>query len=90
MKVYTKYLTINTEKRIDFVNITSEVQKAIDKIHTNNDKMITGKEAMNIIGVKSYNTFRRIVDSGGLTPRIVTGEARPKFHLQEVIEFSKS
>ena len=31
MKTYTKYLHINTEKRIDFVNITSEVQKAVDE-----------------------------------------------------------
>ncbi|HED05674.1 MAG TPA: YjbQ family protein, partial [Ignavibacteria bacterium] len=29
MKTYTKYLTIKTEKRIDFVNITSEVEKAV-------------------------------------------------------------
>ncbi len=31
MKIKTKHLTINTEKRIDFVNITSEVQKVIDE-----------------------------------------------------------
>ncbi len=29
MKIHTKYLTIKTEKRIDFVNITSEVEKAV-------------------------------------------------------------
>lgn len=29
MKTHTKYLTIKTEKRIDFVNITSEVEKAV-------------------------------------------------------------
>ena len=28
MKTYTKHLTIKTEKRIDFVNITSEIEKA--------------------------------------------------------------
>ena len=31
MKVYTKKLIINTEKRIDFVNITSEISKAVQE-----------------------------------------------------------
>lgn len=31
MKIFTKQLTIKTEKRIDFVNITSEVQKAVNE-----------------------------------------------------------
>jgi secondary thiamine-phosphate synthase enzyme len=31
MKIYTKKLTLNTEKRIDFVNITGEVQKVISE-----------------------------------------------------------
>ncbi|MFQ5531735.1 MAG: secondary thiamine-phosphate synthase enzyme YjbQ [Candidatus Nanoarchaeia archaeon] len=31
MKSHTKHLTINTEKRIDFVNITHEVEKAINE-----------------------------------------------------------
>lgn len=30
MKTYTRYMTINTEKRIDFVNITQKVQKVVD------------------------------------------------------------
>lgn len=29
MKTHTKHLTINTEKRIDFVNLTQEVAKAV-------------------------------------------------------------
>lgn len=29
MKTYTKYLTINTKKKIDIVNITHEVEKAV-------------------------------------------------------------
>ena len=29
MKTHTKYLTIKTEKRIDFVNITEQVRKAV-------------------------------------------------------------
>jgi hypothetical protein len=29
MKTYTKYLTINTNERIDFVNITLEAEKAV-------------------------------------------------------------
>ncbi|MFQ5531551.1 MAG: secondary thiamine-phosphate synthase enzyme YjbQ [Candidatus Nanoarchaeia archaeon] len=29
MKTYTKYLTIKTSKRIDFINITEEVRKAV-------------------------------------------------------------
>jgi len=29
MKVYTEYLTINTDNRIDFVNITPEVEKIV-------------------------------------------------------------
>ncbi len=29
MKIHTKYLTINTKKRIDFVNITEQVRKAV-------------------------------------------------------------
>ena len=29
MKIYTKHLTINTKKRIDFVNITEEVRNAV-------------------------------------------------------------
>ena len=29
MKTYKKYLTINTKNRIDFVNITKEVEKAV-------------------------------------------------------------
>ena len=29
MKIYTKHLTINTKKRIDFVNITSEIEKVV-------------------------------------------------------------
>ena len=31
MKTYTKKITLNTEEIIDFVNITDEVQKAIDE-----------------------------------------------------------
>ena len=31
MKTYTKKLKLNTEKRIDFVNITGEVQKIINE-----------------------------------------------------------
>ncbi len=31
MKIYKKELTINTNERIDFVNITSKVQKAINE-----------------------------------------------------------
>jgi secondary thiamine-phosphate synthase enzyme len=31
MKTYVKYLTIHTEKERDFVNITSEVQQAINE-----------------------------------------------------------
>jgi secondary thiamine-phosphate synthase enzyme len=31
MKCYTKYLKIRTEKRIDFVNITPDVEKAVDE-----------------------------------------------------------
>jgi secondary thiamine-phosphate synthase enzyme len=30
MASYTRYLKINTDKRIDFVNITSEIQNVID------------------------------------------------------------
>ncbi len=29
MKIHTKYLTIKTEKRIDFVNITEQVREAV-------------------------------------------------------------
>lgn len=29
MKIYTKYLAINTKNRIDFINITEEVRKAV-------------------------------------------------------------
>jgi len=29
MKIYTKNLIINTEKRIDFVNITSQIKEAV-------------------------------------------------------------
>ena len=29
MKVYTKYLTINTKKRIDFVNITEQIREVV-------------------------------------------------------------
>ncbi|MCX8083119.1 MAG: secondary thiamine-phosphate synthase enzyme YjbQ [bacterium] len=31
MKSYKKELTFNTEKRIEFINITKEVQKAVDE-----------------------------------------------------------
>lgn len=31
MKIYTKYLTLKTEKRIEFVNITKEVGKAVSE-----------------------------------------------------------
>lgn len=31
MKIYTEYININTSNRIDFVNITEEVQKIVDK-----------------------------------------------------------
>ena len=31
MKIHTKYLTINTKKRIDFVNITDDVRKAVQE-----------------------------------------------------------
>ncbi|RLG11802.1 YjbQ family protein [Candidatus Pacearchaeota archaeon] len=31
MKIYTKYLTLKTEKRIEFVNITEEVGKAVSE-----------------------------------------------------------
>lgn len=31
MKTHTKHLTINTEKRIDFVNITREVENAVEE-----------------------------------------------------------
>ncbi len=31
MKTYTKYLTINTEKRIELVNITREVEEAVEE-----------------------------------------------------------
>jgi len=30
MNIYTHYLSINTDKRIDFVNITKEIQEVID------------------------------------------------------------
>lgn len=30
MKTYTRYLKINTDKRIDFVNITQKIQEIID------------------------------------------------------------
>lgn len=30
MKTYTRYLTINTEKRIDFVNITRKIKEIVD------------------------------------------------------------
>jgi secondary thiamine-phosphate synthase enzyme len=30
MKTYTRYLKINTDKRIDFVNITSKIREIID------------------------------------------------------------
>lgn len=30
MSTYTRYLNINTDKRIDFVNITQEIQEIID------------------------------------------------------------
>ena len=30
MKTYTRYLKINTEKRIDFVNITRKIQEVVD------------------------------------------------------------
>jgi len=30
MKTYTEYLTFNTKERIDFINITRQVQEAID------------------------------------------------------------
>ena len=29
MKIYTKYLTINTKRRIDFVNITEQVRRIV-------------------------------------------------------------
>ncbi|MFW5846768.1 MAG: secondary thiamine-phosphate synthase enzyme YjbQ [Nanoarchaeota archaeon] len=31
MKTYTHHLKLHTEKRIDFINITNEVQKAVDE-----------------------------------------------------------
>ena len=31
MKSHTEYLTFNVSKRMDFVNITSEVEKAVQK-----------------------------------------------------------
>jgi secondary thiamine-phosphate synthase enzyme len=31
MKTHTKYLTINTKKKIEIVNITSEVEKAVEE-----------------------------------------------------------
>ncbi len=30
MKIYTRYLKINTEKRIDFINITQKIQEVVD------------------------------------------------------------
>ena len=30
MKTYTRYLTINTDKRIDFINITRKIQEIVD------------------------------------------------------------
>ncbi|GAI08357.1 unnamed protein product, partial [marine sediment metagenome] len=31
MKIYTEYLTINTEKEKEIINITSKVQEAVEK-----------------------------------------------------------
>lgn len=31
MKSYTKYLTVNTENKIEFLNITEEIRKAIEE-----------------------------------------------------------
>jgi secondary thiamine-phosphate synthase enzyme len=31
MKTYTKYLTLNTEKRIDFVNLTFKIQETVEE-----------------------------------------------------------
>ena len=36
MKIYTEYLKLNTSKRIDFVNITSEISKIVKKSEIKN------------------------------------------------------
>lgn len=51
-------------------------------------KKISTKEAMEILGIKSYNTLKELMRSGNLPSYKDNEGGRPKLLLGDVIEFS--
>ncbi|GIU68391.1 MAG: hypothetical protein KatS3mg001_241 [Candidatus Pacearchaeota archaeon] len=96
MKVYTKYLTINTKKRIDFVNITKQVKEAIyeskikEGIALVNSMHITSSVFINDNEQGLLNDFRRWLEKLAPTNEKIyehnlTGEDNAYAHLWRTI-----
>ncbi len=96
MKIYTKHLVINTKKRIDFVNITERVMKAVkesgvrDGIVLVNPMHITASVFINDNESGLLQDFRKWLEklapmSEGMYKHNLTGEDNAYAHLWRTI-----
>lgn len=96
MKAYTDYLTLNTPTRIDFVNITPQVEEAVGKSGVKeglclvNSMHITASVFINDNESGLLEDFREWLE--GLAPREIeryklnlTGEDNAEAHLRRTI-----
>lgn len=96
MKIYTKHLVINTKKRIDFVNITERVRKAVkesgvrDGIVLVNPMHITASIFINDNESGLLSDFGKWLEklapmSEGIYKHNLTGEDNAYAHLWRII-----